>query len=275
MIKRKPKPASDINKYLAEVQSWEKDRVHTEQKSRQTAWRVAAVSLVLACLSVSAVAVLLPLKTVEPYVIRVDNTTGVVDVVHALKGGDTTYNESVNKYFAQIYVRSREGYFREIADVNYRTVGLLSGSVEQQRYFDFFTPKNPQSPLVVYGKYAKVNITIKSTSFVKPNVALVRFVKEVVRGPDKPELSHWASTVTFKYVGAPMSDADRAVNPLGYQVVDYRTDPESLTAVERQAYKPPQPTIAPLPLPAVDIAPDGVPVVQPPASAASLATKIN
>ena len=133
-----------------------------------------------------------------------------------------------------------------MADVNYKAVGLLSGNTEQQRYFDYFTPKNPQSPLVVYGKYAKVNITIKSTSFIKPNVALVRFVKEVVRGPDKPELSHWASTVTFKYVGAPMSDADRAVNPLGYQVTDYRTDPESLTAVERQAYKPPEPSVSPL-----------------------------
>jgi type IV secretion system protein VirB8 len=246
MIKRKPKPTSDIDKYLSEVQSWETDRVHMEQKSRQTAWRVAGVSLFLACLCVGAVAALVPLKTVEPFVVRVDNTTGVVDVVHTLKGGDTTYNESVNKYFAQIYVRAREGYFREMADVNYKAVGLLSGNTEQQRYFDYFTPKNPQSPLVVYGKYAKVNITIKSTSFIKPNVALVRFVKEVVRGPDKPELSHWASTVTFKYVGAPMSDADRAVNPLGYQVTDYRTDPESLTAVERQAYKPPEPSVSPL-----------------------------
>ena len=187
MIKRKPKPATDIDKYLSEVQSWETDRVHMEQKSRQTAWRVAGVSLFLACLCVGAVAALVPLKTVEPFVVRVDNTTGVVDVVHTLKGGDTTYNESVNKYFAQIYVRAREGYFREMADVNYKAVGLLSGNTEQQRYFDYFTPKNPQSPLVVYGKYAKVNITIKSTSFIKPNVALVRFVKEVVRGPDKPD----------------------------------------------------------------------------------------
>src|SRR3990167_6657253 len=161
MTKLKSKNPSEIDKYVSEVRSWETDRVHTEQKSRQLAWRVAGVSLLLACLCVGAVAALVPLKTVEPYVIRVDNSTGVIDVVHALKGGDTTYNEAVNKYFAQLYVRAREGYFREIADVNYRTVGLLSGNTEQQRYFDYFTPKNPQSPLVVYGKYAKVNITIK------------------------------------------------------------------------------------------------------------------
>lgn len=275
MSKRKIKPDSEIDKYLSEVQSWETDRVHAEQKSRRTAWRIAGVSLALSCLAVSAVAVLVPLKTVEPYVIRVDNTTGVVDIVHSLKGGDTTYNESINKYFAQVYVRAREGYFRETADVSYRTVGLLSGHVEQQRYFDYFNPKNSQSPLVVYGKYAKVNITVKSTSFIKPNVALVRFVKEIVRGPDKPELSHWASTITFKYVGAPMSDGDRAINPLGYQVTDYRTDPESLTAVERQAYKPPEPSIAAPLLPAEEQTDFQVPSVQVPASAASVSKALN
>jgi type IV secretion system protein VirB8 len=269
MTKLKSKNPSEIDKYVSEVRSWETDRVHTEQKSRQLAWRVAGVSLLLACLCVGAVAALVPLKTVEPYVIRVDNSTGVIDVVHALKGGDTTYNEAVNKYFAQLYVRAREGYFREIADVNYRTVGLLSGNTEQQRYFDYFTPKKPQSPLVVYGKYAKVNITVKSTSFIKPNVALVRYVKEVVRGTDRPELSHWASTVTFKFVGAPMSDADRAINPLGYQVIDYRTDPESLTAVEKQAYKPPEPSIAPMPMVADTSTEIPAPLASSPASAAS------
>ncbi len=248
MTKRKPE--SDTEKYLCEVRSWETDRVLLEQKSRQIAWRIAGVSLFLTVLSVAAVAMLVPLKTVEPYVIRVDNTTGIVDVARALNGGDTTYNEAINKYFAQIYVRSREGYYRELSDTNYRTVGLLSNGTEQQRYYDYFTPKNAQSPLHVYGKYAKVNITVKSTSFVKSNVALVRYVKEVVRGTDRPELSHWASTVTFKYVGAPMSDTDRAINPLGFQVTDYRTDPESLTAVEKSTYQAPQPQMTQVSLPA-------------------------
>ena len=156
---------------ISETRSWETDRVFAEQKSRQTAWRVAGASMGIAALSVAALAAVVPLKTVEPYVVRVDNSTGVVDVIRSLKGGDTTYNEAINKFFAQAYVRAREGYFRETSDVNYRTVGLLSGNVEQQRYFDFFTPKNSQSPLNVYGKYAKVNITIKSTSFIKPLTA--------------------------------------------------------------------------------------------------------
>ena len=243
-MKKDPSGKSSIDKYVSEVQSWETDKVFQEQASRRLAWRVAGATTIIALLAVASLTALVPLKTVEPYVIRVDNTTGIVEVVNSLKDGNTNYDESINKYFAQIYVRAREGYFRETADVSYQTVGLLSANTEQQRYFDFFNPKNPQSPLVVFGKYAKVNISIKSTSFIKPNVAHVRFVKEIIRSTDRPELSHWAATVTFKYVGLPMSDTDRAINPLGYQVTDYRVDPESLTAVERQAYRPTQPSIA-------------------------------
>ncbi|CAN7655560.1 virB8 family protein [Acidovorax sp. LjRoot129] len=238
------KPKSEIDRYTDEVRSWETDKVMEAAASKRLAWRVTGASLATALLAVGAVIGLTPLKSVEPYVIRVDNSTGVVDVQRALQGGDTNYNEAVNKYFAQLYVRNREGYNRELSAENYYSVGLMSNNIEQERYFNFFNPKNPQSPLVVFNKYAKVGISVKTTTFIKPNVALVRYVREIIRGSDKPEISHWAATITFRYVGAPMTDKDRAINPLGFQVVDYRTDPESLTAVERSNYLPTQPSLA-------------------------------
>jgi len=101
--------------------------------------------------------------------------------------------------------------------------------VEQQKYYDAFTPKNTQSPINVYGPYAKVKVRIKSTSFIKENVALVRYIKEIERGADKNQITHWAATITFTYSGAPMKEKDREVNPLGFQVVEYRNDPDALT----------------------------------------------
>ncbi len=41
-----------------------------------------------------------------------------------------------------------------------------------------------------------------------------------------------------------MSEKDRAFNPLGFQVTDYRADPESLTAVERKTFVAPAPALA-------------------------------
>lgn len=218
----------EFEKYLQEARTWETDKVRELEKSKKVAWRVATVSGATAFAAVMAVAAMMPLKTVEPYVIRVDNSTGIVDVVEALTDGKTNYDEAMNKYFTQWYIRYREGYSKELAEDYYYNVGIMSSSLEQQKYFQFFNPKNPLSPLNVFGPYAKVKIRIKSTSFINPTVALVRYTKEIERGLDKPQVTHWAATVTFKYTKAPMAEKDRAINPLGFQVVEYRNDPDAL-----------------------------------------------
>lgn len=227
--KAKPVPAekSSQERYFSEAKSWESNRVSQLERSTRTAWWVAIAGGVIGLASVIAVAGLTPLKQTELRVIRVDNATGIVDVVNALKDGKENYEEAVNKYFIQWYVRYREGYAKDLAEEYYYATGLMSGSIEQQRYFDGFNPKNPRSPINVFGQYAKVKIAIKSTSFISPTVALVRYTKMIERGTDKPELSHWAATVTFKYTKAPMKERDRDINPLGFQVMDYRNDPDT------------------------------------------------
>ena len=217
----------DYEEYLKEARTWETDKVQELMKSRTVAWRVATASAVVAIVAVLALVGLTPLKTVEPFVIRVDNSTGIVDVVQTLRNGKTNYDEAVNKYFTQWYVRYREGYSKDLAEDYYGNVGIMSVGLEQQKYYAWFNPKNPMSPLNVYGPYAKIKIAIKGTSFISPNVALVRYTRGIERGLDKPQLTHWAATITFKYSGAPMSEKDRAINPLGFQVVEYRNDPEA------------------------------------------------
>lgn len=218
---------TNFENYLQEARTWETDKITAIMKSEKIAWRVAIASGIVAFASVVAVAALTPLKHVEPFVIRVDNSTGIVDVVESMKDGKTNYEEAINKYFTQWYVRYREGYSKELAEDYYQNVGVMSVGLEQQKYFEWFNPKNPLSPLNVFGSNAKIKVRIMSTSFIKPNIALVRYTKEIERGLDKPQVSHWAATITFKYSGAPMSEKDRGVNPLGFQVVEYRNDPDA------------------------------------------------
>ena len=141
-------------------------------------------------------------------------------------------------------------------------MGILSNGVEQQKYFAEFNPKNPQSPLNVYGAYAKVKIDIQSTSFINPNVALVRYTRKVERGLDQPQISHWAATITFKYLGAPMKEKDRGINPLGFQVSEYRNDPDAavnnINTPDNAAQPAPQAS-APVVAPAVTAFPSAGP----------------
>lgn len=56
----------------------------------------------------------------------------------------------------------------ELAPDYYTNVGLMSVGLEQQKYFEYFNPKNPLSPLNVFGPYAKVKVRIQSTPSSSP-----------------------------------------------------------------------------------------------------------
>src|SRR4051812_43214087 len=87
--------AGDLKSYFANARTWEQDRLLAADRSRRIAWVTAGVASLLAVVSVGAVAALTPLKTVEPFVIRVDSATGIVDVVNALDNTGETYDEAV------------------------------------------------------------------------------------------------------------------------------------------------------------------------------------
>src|SRR5260370_34514457 len=100
----------------------------------------------LAGASVGGVAALAPLKTGEPFVIRVDNSTGIVETVSALNSTPSRYDEAVTKYFLRRYVRAREGYSYSVAVTNFRTISLLSGLGERARFTALYLTSNTSTP---------------------------------------------------------------------------------------------------------------------------------
>ncbi len=95
-------------------------------KSNKRAWLIAFVSIFIAIISIVAVVLLTPLKTIEPYVIRVDNTTGMVDILTMLDEKEISSNEALDKYFISQYVKAREGYYYELLNQDYLLTQLMS-----------------------------------------------------------------------------------------------------------------------------------------------------
>lgn len=215
-----------LKDYFDKARRFDQDRMMSAERSRRLAWFVAAIASGLAFLSVVAVAALTPLKTVEPFVIRVDNSTGIVDVISPLSSSVGTYDEEVTKYFAARYVRAREGYVWSEAEDNFRTASLMSNAAEQQRFASYYRGGNPESPQNIYGRSSSVRIAIKSISLINTNVVSVRYTRTITRGDDV-RTTHWVATITYSYSNAPISSTDRLVNPLGFVVSEYRADPEA------------------------------------------------
>lgn len=220
--------AEDKENYFDTSRTWEYDRMRAAIQSRRLAWGVAAGACTLAVVSVGAVAMLAPLKSVQPYVIRVDKTSGETQIVTALKGPQPrTYEEAVNRYFISQYVRLREGWLNDAARENAYTVMLMSDQAEGARYLHSVEASNENAPSNIYGAKGLVSIAIRSISFLSPKVAQVRFTKIITLGQNAPVAQNWAAILTFRYTTAPESEKDRNLNPLGFQVVNYRSDPEA------------------------------------------------
>ncbi len=220
--------AEDKDKYLESARTWEYDRMRAAIQSRRVAWGVAAGACTLAVVSVGAVAMLTPLKTVEPYVIRVDKSSGETEIVTALKGPQPrSYDDAVNRYFIAQYVRLREGWLSDAARENAYTVMLMSDQAEGGRYLGSVESNNKNAPSNIYGEKGYISISIRTISFLSSSVAQVRFTKIITIVQNTPVAQNWNAIMTFKYTTAPEHEKDRNINPLGFQVVNYRSDPEA------------------------------------------------
>lgn len=218
----------ELRRYLEEARTFDQDRLLTARRSTRLAWIIASVASVIACASVVAVAVLAPLKSVEPFVIRVDQATGVPEVMTALTDGQEVYDEAVAKYFLALYVRTREGYSYAARSVIFDHVQIMSGPEEQGEFSALYNASNPDSPQYLFGKNTRAEVDIRSISFLDDGLAQVRFYRITkTQDEDLERRSQWVSTLTYTFDGqAEISSQDRMINPLGFVVTDYRADPE-------------------------------------------------
>lgn len=216
----------DLKSYFAEAQSWDRDRFVAAARSRRIAWIVASVAIALAIVAVLAIIALTPLKTVVPYVVTVDRSTGATDVTQELRGDKSiTYDEAIRKYFLADYVRAREGWIPQAREEFFRKVLALSTREEQARWTAFYKKDNPDSPQNQFTANDAVFVAIRSVAFISPNVAQVRFVKRLERDQQAIETPAIA-TITFDVLSKPETEAGRYANPLGFQVKSYRADAE-------------------------------------------------
>lgn len=114
------------------------------EQSNKRAWLIAFLAVIISAIAVTAVCLLTPLKSVEPYVIRVDNTTGMVDIITSVNEETLTGNEALDKYFAGLYVKTREGYYFNMLQNDYTLTQILSAPNIAADYVAIYQGENPR-----------------------------------------------------------------------------------------------------------------------------------
>ncbi len=212
------------------VAEWYQDLYQSIRISRNRWFLVGVVALTLTGIEALALVFLTPLKTVEPYVLQVDNKSGMTTVLKPLRDNQEnvlTQEEAVTKSFIVKYVIARETYDPQDLNRNYDLVRLMSSGDESGKFNESVANGNPQSPVERYKTNTARTVKISSVSFLdqKKKTAQVRFMTtEVTRNETKED--YWVAILTFRYINAPMDETDRLNNPLGFQVISYRVDQE-------------------------------------------------
>lgn len=214
-----------FDEYVKEARSFDIDRIRAMRIQMKVAITLTVLFGIMTAALALTVTALIPLKTVEPFVIRVDSSTGIIDTVSALKDAPENYDEAITRYFASKYVHARESFHEAEAENNFRIISLLSSPAEQNRFAKWYSGHNPDSPQNIYQNMI-VRTTIKSISFLSPNLIQVRFYKTIRSLNEKEHIFHAVAILNFSYVDAQISTKDRLINPLGFQVSEYRSDPE-------------------------------------------------
>jgi type IV secretion system protein VirB8 len=225
---------ADMDSYLRDAQRWEQDLVARAESSRRRAYWVAGSFGVIAALTLFALVALLPMKSVEPFVIRVDSTTGITDIVPMYAGKDDI-SEVVTRYLLNNYVTTRERYFYAMAESDYNVIGAYNNPILNTSWMQSWDRANPDSPLIKYKDGTTVRAQVKAITFIKradgtKDLAQVRFFTASRAGGAGAEtVQHWISTIQYGYVAPSKDEQLRALNPLGFRVLEYRREPEIAT----------------------------------------------
>ena len=219
-------PARVDPRYYADGATWERDIARRNRNSRALAWIVAAVMTVVAVGALGTLALLVPLKTYEPYMVVVDKTTGFVEVKRPMAEGALTQDEAVTTFNVVRYIKARETYDPKALKDNFDLAQLLATGDAARELTEIYSPANPSNPVKVYGTNTVVAVTIKSVTFPNNRTALARFSTEE-KSSTNIITRNWVSLVRFRYTSAPMRNEWRFDNPLGFQVLEYRRDQET------------------------------------------------
>ncbi|MGH8290546.1 MAG: virB8 family protein [Steroidobacteraceae bacterium] len=225
----------ELEPYFEEAASWDLDRARQASRSARFGWSVAGIACFVIVLLAGALMLLTPLKRVEPFLIRVDRTTGIVDVVPTYSG-HATLSEAVTRYFLIHYVSVCERFNYATAESDYEECGAFQTPQENEAWYARWNPSNPASPLNAHKDGSTVTVSVEDVSFFKrasgiQNLVQVRYLTSLREGSGAAGAErHWIATIEYAY-GKPSSSAkERLLNPLGFKVVSLTREPEVLSS---------------------------------------------
>ena len=164
--------------------------------------------------------------------VRVDNTTGIVDVVPVYAGGDVK-EEAITRYFLTHYLTVCERFDFATAESGLRGVRRLSFRAAQSGLVCIVDGNQPvissqylqgRQLCPSSGQVGDILHTAQAACRTSPRYATSRRCAKGVAWTKK--FTHWVATVQYAYADPAKDPKTRRWNPLGFKILDFKSEPE-------------------------------------------------
>ncbi|WP_115528340.1 MULTISPECIES: virB8 family protein [Xanthomonas] len=237
MFRKKEAAGAKVEQSVAKAVSYEITVADMARKSERRAWMVAGCSVALSIVLAGGYFYILPLKEKIPFLVMADAYTGTATVARltgTFQGETITTNEAVNRSNVAQYVLARESYDSQLMGLrDWDLVFLMSSDPVAAAYRQLYARANPANPFVMYGREKAIRVKILSLTplearsdggFSGASVRIQRNLFDKRTGTSK-YMDSRIITMRFTYRNdVAFSEQDRVLNPLGFQVSDYRAD---------------------------------------------------
>lgn len=230
---QKKKPQSEDNAQsstgsdkdiITTARNWYEERYENLVVQRNLLAVVLVVSLIIVVAGVFAVAHIATSKEFDPFVIQIDEQTGAAQIVNPISTELIDGNEALARYFIKRYVSARETYNPVDFVHSKKVVRLLSTPAVFSGYLGYIRNKD-NDPTILYGQNNTTYMTVKSWSKLDAQTYMLRFFITETSGAMK--VYSKIAVVNIHYVAMELTEEDREINPIGFQVKGYKVDEDN------------------------------------------------
>ncbi|GKV80585.1 virB8 family protein [Pectobacterium brasiliense] len=222
---------SETENIISSSRTFESVLLEKDEREKRVAWRIAAIGFALAAMAITALIILLPLKTTEIELWSVDKQTGRYEYMTRIKEQNISTEKALAQALAAHYVRLREGYNYFALQRDYDDVQLFNSDSVNRDYLDGFNSN--QAPDVIFNKaeyVVSIDIisNVHATATAPDHLATLRIKRTIRRIVDNSvKTDVWNIRLTYRYLPRKqLTDSQREVNPLGFIVTSYQRDKE-------------------------------------------------
>jgi type IV secretion system protein VirB8 len=197
------------------IKSWYSNRYQIVVVQRNLLLLFTLVSMLSVAVAVIFVKNIMSSKSLEPYVIEVEEKTGVATMVSQLTSQNFTGDQAIRKYFINEFIHAASAYDAKTYKADVEKVRLFS---TPSVFSDFRSRINPRE----LGVDQKIDVRIKSVQFTDNNTAQIRLVQQLDNpASNAPKLQDQVITMNFYFSDIQLTMEERLINPLGFQVSKY------------------------------------------------------